>query len=143
MFTALYDSTNLGKQNSEASGRRSAPSLTGRCKSEKLPRVTLRCSRILLCRVGMPAGILLKQQDTGDHERREHCSGVEPPYFESTIGERLIQQISQCGAQWPREDEGAPQLAFALKDRSEVVQLDERPRTYRLFLLSDPWRSPI
>ena len=66
-------------------------------------------SRILLRRAWMPAGILLKQQDAGDHERSEHCSGVESAYFESAIGEWLIQQISECGAQRPRKDEGGPE----------------------------------
>lgn len=57
----------------------------------------------------MFSGLLRHEQEARDDEGREDCRGIKAAKREPAVVNWLVEQIAQCGAQRPREDESAPE----------------------------------
>src|SRR6476646_8991922 len=66
------------------------------------------CFRLAPC-ARVDAGALWKQRHAGNDDAGKDCGRIESAECEASIIERFVQQISERGAQRPRQNKGGPE----------------------------------
>jgi hypothetical protein len=68
----------------------------------------------------MAAGALWQQRDAGNDEDADCRRGEWAAQGEAAVASRLIQEIADGGAEWPRQDEGGPEQKHARQIGAEI-----------------------
>ena len=61
----------------------------------------------------MPARSLGQQKNTSDNKDPDDKRGERTTERETAVADRLVQEVSDRGAEWPREDECCPECVSA------------------------------
>ena len=68
----------------------------------------------------MASGLLRQEQDTGKYQSSQNAGGTVATERKAAVGNRLVEQIAQGGAERSREDKSGPEEHSARNARKEI-----------------------